>query len=137
MVVLTRARRRRPGRAARWFLLAAVSALAARRAVVAVASAAGSTRPLREADDAARRIAAGDLAARLRRPPAGADDELADLARVDQRDGRASSSARAALEQQFLLSVSHDLRTPLTSIRGYAEAIADGTAPDAGRARRA
>ena len=31
-----------------------------------------------------------------------------------------------ALEQQFLLSVSHDLRTPLTSIRGYAEAISDG-----------
>ncbi len=31
------------------------------------------------------------------------------------------------LEQQFLLSVSHDLRTPLTSIRGYAEAIGDGT----------
>ena len=30
------------------------------------------------------------------------------------------------LEQQFLLSVSHDLRTPLTSIRGYAEAIGDG-----------
>ena len=38
------------------------------------------------------------------------------------------------LEQQFLLSVSHDLRTPLTSIRGYAEAISDGTAPDVGRA---
>ncbi len=35
------------------------------------------------------------------------------------------------LEQQFLLSISHDLRTPLTSIRGYAEAITDGTAPDA------
>ena len=34
------------------------------------------------------------------------------------------------LEQQFLLSVSHDLRTPLTSIQGYAEAIADGAAPD-------
>jgi len=30
------------------------------------------------------------------------------------------------LERQFLLSVSHDLRTPLTSIRGYAEAITDG-----------
>jgi two-component system sensor histidine kinase BaeS len=30
------------------------------------------------------------------------------------------------LERGFILSVSHDLRTPLTSIRGYAEAIADG-----------
>src|SRR5207245_3248812 len=29
------------------------------------------------------------------------------------------------LERQFLLSVSHDLRTPLTSIRGYAEALAE------------
>src|SRR3984893_18606352 len=33
------------------------------------------------------------------------------------------------LERQFLMSVSHDLRTPLTSIRGFAEAIAEGDAP--------
>jgi len=40
----------------------------------------------------------------------------------------AEALARArGLERQFLLAVSHDLRTPLTSIRGYAEAIADGT----------
>jgi two-component system sensor histidine kinase BaeS len=38
------------------------------------------------------------------------------------------------LERQFLLSVSHDLRTPLTSIRGFAEAIADGAATDQGQA---
>jgi two-component system sensor histidine kinase BaeS len=41
--------------------------------------------------------------------------------------------ARGA-ERQFLLSISHDLRTPLTSIRGFAEALSDGTATDVGRA---
>ena len=34
------------------------------------------------------------------------------------------------LRTALLSSVSHDLRTPLTSIRGYAEAIGDGAAPD-------
>jgi signal transduction histidine kinase len=38
----------------------------------------------------------------------------------------AQLEAARGLERGFLLSVSHDLRTPLTSIGGYAEAIADG-----------
>lgn len=32
-------------------------------------------------------------------------------------------------QKQFLANVSHDFRSPLTSIKGYAEAIADGTIP--------
>lgn len=35
-----------------------------------------------------------------------------------------------SLRRQFVADVSHELRTPLTAIRGYNEAIADGTAPD-------
>ncbi len=39
-----------------------------------------------------------------------------------------------AAEQQFLLSVSHDLRTPLTALRGFGEALEDGTMTDTARA---
>jgi two-component system sensor histidine kinase BaeS len=39
-------------------------------------------------------------------------------------------------ERQLLLSVSHDLRTPLTSIRGFAEAISDGAIDDTSQAAR-
>ena len=39
-----------------------------------------------------------------------------------------------ARERHLLLAVSHDLRTPLTSIRGFAEAIQDGAIEDDGQA---
>ncbi len=54
---------------------------------------------------------------------------MADLTRSINHMAAALEHSRG-LERQFLLSVSHDLRTPLTSIRGYAEAISDGTAND-------
>jgi two-component system sensor histidine kinase BaeS len=87
-------------------------------------------KPLQAADDAARRIAGGDLTARVPEPAASADDELAQLSRAINNMAENLERSRG-LERQFLLSVSHDLRTPLTSIRGYAEAITDGTADDA------
>jgi two-component system sensor histidine kinase BaeS len=90
------------------------------------------SRPVAQAEQATRRIAQGDLTATVPVPP-GADPELASLAR--SINAMAEGLARSkGLERQFLLSVSHDLRTPLTSIRGYAEAIGDGTATDTARA---
>ena len=125
-VILTRSSER-PDAPLEWFLVGSGLALAVAGAVAWGLS--GSlTRPLRDAHGATSRIAEGDLAARLPEPPATAHDEVADLTRSINAMAAALEQSRG-LERQFLLSVSHDLRTPLTSIRGYAEAIADGTAP--------
>ncbi len=92
-------------------------------------------RPLAATTDAYRRIAEGDLSVRVGDESRAAmrNDEIGELMR--SLDVMADSLDRAQKqEQQFLLSVSHDLRTPLTSIRGFAEAISEGIAPDHQRA---
>lgn len=84
------------------------------------------TRPLRAMQEATRRVAGGDLETRLE--PAGTQelDEVAGafnamVARLAERDEGA---------RQFLMKVTHDLRTPLTAIRGHAAALADGVVPE-------
>jgi signal transduction histidine kinase len=111
------------------FFLAAALAVCVLSAAVAVTLGRRLTRPVRDADAAARRIAAGELSTRLPEPAPGATDELADLVRSVNSMAEALERSKG-LEQSFLLSVSHDLRTPLTSIRGYAEAINDGATKD-------
>ena len=118
------------GPAARYFVVAALASTAI-AALAALLVGRRVTRPITAASAATTRIAAGELSTRLaltgRR-----EDELSELSR-NVNDMAAALERSRSLEQQFLLSVSHDLRTPLTSIRGYAEAIADG----AGDPRRA
>jgi two-component system sensor histidine kinase BaeS len=125
------------GRAGPTFLAAALGALALAVAI-AFWLARRLTRPIREIETTARQLAKGDLTARVTVGPE-TDDELASLATTLNRMADELEHARGA-ERAFLLSISHDLRTPLTSIRGYAEALADGTLdnadPDA-RARAA
>jgi two-component system sensor histidine kinase BaeS len=85
-------------------------------------------RPLVEAMEATGRIASGDLASRV---PVRQGDypEFASLAGSINGMAQSLQDARAR-ERHLLLSVSHDLRTPLTSIRGFAEAIQDGAIED-------
>ena len=94
---------------------AAVAAFLARRL----------TRPVAAMEVTARSIAAGDLAARVDESHVR-DDEVGSLAHAINGMAQELEDAQGH-ERAFLLSVSHDLRTPLTSIRGYSEAIADGT----------
>ena len=116
------------GTGVRWFILASVVVLLL-GALVAARLSRRLTKPLTDATEATARIADGDLSVRLPDHGGSSTDELDDLAKSINE--MADSLARSrGLEQQFLLSVSHDLRTPLTSIQGYAEAIADGAVPD-------
>lgn len=77
-------------------------------------------------DKATRRIAEGDLDFEL---SAEGNDEIASLTRsFDTMRKKLKESI--AKRSRFLMGVSHDLKTPLTSIKGYVEAISDGLADD-------
>jgi two-component system sensor histidine kinase BaeS len=90
------------------------------------------SRPLIEAMEVTGQIASGDLQSRVsvrERDYA----EFSSLAQSINKMAESLGDARSR-ERQLLLSVSHDLRTPLTSIRGFAEAIQDGAIDDTSEA---
>jgi signal transduction histidine kinase len=104
-------------------LLIAALAGAALAAAVSLLLARRIARPLRRVADASRLLAAGRAPGAV--PVEGAV-ELASLARSFNEMSAQLEHARDA-ERAFLLSVSHELKTPLTAMIGYAEGLADGT----------
>ncbi|MBC7517979.1 MAG: HAMP domain-containing histidine kinase [Microbacteriaceae bacterium] len=80
------------------------------------------TRPLIEAAETARRMAAGE---RKLTPPGRQPTEIAAITTALSTLDHALATSEGR-QREFLLSISHDIRTPLTAVRGYAEALADG-----------
>jgi len=79
-------------------------------------------RPLDDLTQATELVAAGRPGVRV---PVEGRDELARLGSSFNTMADQLGAARAA-EREFLMSVSHEFKTPLTAIRGYAEGLADG-----------
>lgn len=102
-------------------LAAALSLLLARRVA----------RPIAALALATERIADGETDVEV---PLAGEDELAALGGSFNAMARQLASARAE-QRSFLESVSHELKTPLTSIRGYAEAMGDQAVAPADAAR--
>lgn len=84
------------------------------------------TRPMRQLSEGAREIADGNYDVQV---PVVRNDELGLLGR--EFNHMAQEVKRSAqLEKDILANVSHDLRTPLTLIKGYAETVRDITGDD-------
>ena len=81
--------------------------------------------PLKEMSEAARVIAAGDFEKRLN---INSNDEIGDLAN-SFNEMALSLFFQEKRRREFISNISHDLRSPLTSMRGFLQAILDGTIP--------
>ena len=89
------------------------------------------SRPLQEMARAANAFAHGDLDSRVR-VEENASEELQDL--TVAFNNMASSLQKSEYQrQEFVANVSHELKTPMTTISGYVDGILDGTIPEAKR----
>jgi signal transduction histidine kinase len=84
-------------------------------------------RPVRSMMTMARQIAAGDYAVRA---PVASADEVGRLAESLNRMAQ-SLETLERLRKDLVANVAHELRTPLSNLRGYLEAIRDGVTPAA------
>jgi signal transduction histidine kinase len=86
------------------------------------------TQPVLALSRAADEVAAGHYDLDL--PPARRSDEVGHLtARFREMTERLADSQRR--ERTFLMVISHELRTPVTAIRGHVDALREGLADDA------
>lgn len=112
------------GEAFKIFLLAAAAALAVTFCVVG-AFAYRLVKPLRQMSAAARSFGAGDFSVRV---PVTSSDELGQLA-LSFNNMANSLTNSEGMRRSFIANVSHELKTPMTTIAGFIDGILDGTIP--------
>lgn len=81
------------------------------------------TKPLKLMSEASRAMAKGDFSKRI---PVMSDDEIGELA-VSFNMMTNSLAQLEGMRKSFIANVSHELKTPMTTIGGFIDGILDGT----------
>ena len=84
------------------------------------------TDTIQKVTDAAQRFGGGDLSVRVE--GVDGEGEVADLARTFNKMAN-NIQSNANCRGQFMGNIAHQLRTPMTTIKGFIDGILDGTIP--------
>ncbi len=106
------------------FLIAALVAFVVAFVVVGV-SAYRLVKPLRLMSSAAKALGKGDFSVRV---PVDSADEIGQLA-LSFNNMANSLASSESMNRSFVANVSHELKTPMTTIAGFIDGILDGTIP--------
>ena len=83
------------------------------------------SRPLKQMSYAAKKFAVGDFSVRVK---VKSEDEIGELANAFNHMAD-SLSASEGMRRAFISNVSHELKTPMTTIAGFIDGMLDGTIP--------
>lgn len=108
-----------------WQVAVAAIALSLAAAIIVYIFTRRVTRPLTAMEKAANSMAGGDFSARA--PEEGTREMLSLASSFNQMADKLATQEQS--RRDFVANVSHELRSPITSIQGFAQGILDGTIP--------